>query len=160
MAPCFFTLLFLISKRSAKSDSASMPTSRSMEAVSWLMTDRVSRKPPPTARRRITVTWESMWVVPVASAREVLHLVIGGLVNREHRRPNAVDSKDPARQKPGVVEEEAVGAVGRGVQIPLSVAHDELIVVEILTLSSIGDQAPRLSAVAAHGEPACRPYRT
>jgi dihydroxyacid dehydratase/phosphogluconate dehydratase len=38
----------------AKSASASMRISRSMGAASWFMTDRISRKPPLTARRRIS----------------------------------------------------------------------------------------------------------
>jgi len=60
----------LTSKRSAKSQAASIRMVRSTRACSWLINVNCSWKPLPTMRWRMTDSFESMYTVPVPGTRK------------------------------------------------------------------------------------------
>src|SRR5918995_179772 len=66
----FFTRASFTSKRSAKSDAASIRTLASIGSSAWLRTVSSSWKPLATRRRRMTVCFASTYTVPVPGTRK------------------------------------------------------------------------------------------
>src|SRR6185312_8084435 len=86
-----------------------------------------------------------------------LHAVIGLVVDGQQGGADAVDGQHPARQKPRVVQEQAVRLRRGGVQVAPPIADDEGVAVENVDRLERHDQPPFCAAATAL---ACSPRMT